>query len=137
MTCLSSFLLQHQRTELALHFMMCFSAWQQKILTIEWSTVRHTPSVVRHAAWYELNSVRVGPARLWIARWAEVSFSSPVFFVFQKKRVCFFKITSCRNISVFVFFFHCRYCLKWLWSQEDCGFNYIFLFRLLTVFSLI
>ena len=76
-------------TELALHFMMCFSAWPQKILAIEWSTVRHTPSVVRHAAWYELNSVRVGPARLWIARCAEVLLSSPVFFSSFRKRDLF------------------------------------------------
>ena len=124
-------------TELALHFMMCFSAWPQKILAIEWSTVRHIPSVVRHAAWYELNSVRVGPARLWIARWAEVSFSSPVFFVFQKKGSVSSKLHPAATFLCLSFFFHCRYCLKWLWSQEDCGFNYIFLFRLLTVFSLI
>ena len=125
-------------TELALHFMMCFSAWPQKILAIEWSTVRHTSVVrlVRHAAWYELNSVRVGPARLWIARCAEVSLSSPVFFDFQKKGSVSSKLHPAATF-LYLFFFHCRYCLKWLWSQEDCGFNYIFLFRLLTVFSLI
>ena len=127
--------------------MMCFSAWPQKILAIEWSTVRHTPSVVRHTAWYELNSVRVGPARLWIARWAEVSFSSPVFFVFQKKRVCFFKITSCSKISVFVIF-PFRYDLhwygitnKWLWFaidalKKNAQFNYDFLSRILVPVSL-